>query len=65
MVGRLVRVHQHLFPERADQEMILVVLADFPRVGEAVHVELVIGGLADRRGRGLGNGMGHTSSQHR
>ena len=48
-------------PQRADQEMVLVVGADFPGMGESVDVDLVVPGLPV----GCGGGSGQLLWGHR
>jgi hypothetical protein len=56
--GEAGLVDHHLFAQRADQKVILVVGADSSRVGETMHVDLVVEGLstdgAGRRGHLVG-----------
>ncbi len=48
----------HLLVERADEEVVLVVLPDLAGVGQSVDVHLVVGGLP-------GNGNGNWGVRHR
>src|SRR5947207_13020780 len=50
----LFRSHLNLFVERGDEEVILVLVPHFARVGEAKDVDLIVAWLATSRNRGRG-----------
>jgi hypothetical protein len=45
-VGQAGEAYDHLLPQRGDEEMVLVFGADFPGVGESVHVDFLVSRLA-------------------
>ena len=54
--GQAGLLHDHLFSEGADEEVVLILGADLPGVGEPVDVDLVVPGLPVGRGRRSGLG---------
>src|SRR2546422_1069346 len=52
--GEAREMHLNLFVERGDEEVILVLVPHFARVGEAKDVDLIVAWLATSRNRGRG-----------
>ena len=62
-VGNAGEAEHELLPEGAEDEVVLVILADLAGMGHAVDVDLVLAGLAGGEGNcGEGGGGGHRGS---